>query len=197
MEMDEYKDIVNIMTQTPPVRPPEDFTSKVMTRIPDFRPGICLSIREALFRPRTAHMLNGLGGAPTRSACSLYFVLAGFFYSIVGIVLVAGFEKIGGEIFLARWIKLQPQIAFVTAFVLILLGVFLLKRSTVVIKTAHLAILIYTGFVIINGIALQMALHIPAAMVVILWFMGGGVLMGVFLANVLQKYLKNLEAARA
>ena len=105
-----------------------------------------------------------------------------------------GLKNIGSEISNANWIMMQPQISFIIAFGLMVLGISLLKENILIIKAAHFGILIYIGFVIINGIVLQMSLNIPVSIVYILYFMCCGLLVGGVLVITIQRYLKNFVA---
>ena len=188
--MDEYRDIIDIIKDAPRVRPPDDFTERVMSRLPALQPGIWSRTKKSLLRPRQTNldMARALTGAATRVECSFYFIMAGFFYFIVGIVLAIGFKGFSSKIAASEWITLQPQIAFIMAVGFIVLSICLLKKSMIAIKVAHLSILIFVGFLIINGITIQMAFRTPVTMVCLTGFIGIGVLMGAFLAIMLEKY---------
>ena len=193
--MDEYKGIINIIKNTQPVQSPDDFTERVMDRLPALQPSIWSRIKESFLRPRTTHMFRIFTKTPSRTECSFYFIMAGILYFITGIVLIMGLKNIGAKISNANWIMMQPQIAFITAFGLMVLGISLLKKNILIIKAAHFGVLIYIGFVIINGIVLQMSLNIPVSIVFILYFMCCGLLVGAFLAITIQRYLKNFVNA--
>lgn len=189
--MDEYKGIINIIKNTQPVQSPGDFTERVMGRLPTLQPSIWSRIKESLLRPHTTHMFRTFAKTPSKTDCSFYFVMAGILYFIIGVILIMRLKNIGGEISNAKWIMMQPQIAFITAFGLMVLGISLLKENILIIKAAHFGVLIFIGFVIINGIALQMSLNIPVSIVYILYFMFCGLLVGAFLAITIHRYLKN------
>ena len=192
--MDRYKGIINIIKNTPPVQYPDDFTERVMAQLPALQTSIWSGIKDSLLRPRTTHMFKTFAKPPSRTECSFYFVMAGILYFIVGVILIMGLKNIGSEISNANWIMMQPQISFIIAFGLMVLGISLLKENILIIKAAHFGILIYIGFVIINGIVLQMSLNIPVSIVYILYFMCCGLLVGGVLVITIQRYLKNFVA---
>lgn len=192
MKMDEYKDIIGVIKETPPVHPSDDFTERVMGLIPVNQPRIWWRLKDAILRPGSTPMFKTLTEAHSWAECSFCFLLAGFFYFVMGIVLILGFKTLGTQMPVARWIAYQPQIAFMTAFGFILLGISLLKKNLLVIKMAHLGTFIYIGFAVINVIAAQVASGGTSLMVGILPFMGGGILVGTFLATIVKKYRRRV-----
>ena len=191
-KMDEYKDIIGIIKETPPVRPPDHFSERVMGLLPDDKPGMGRRLKTILWQPRYTPMVSRFTEAKSWAECSLCFLMAGFFYLIMGVVLILGFKKFGNQMPVAKWIMIQPHIALVTAFGFMVLGISLLKKSTVAVKLVHLGTSLYIAFAMINGIAVQMAIENPAMLGSILPFMTGGVLMGAFLAIIVQKYRRRI-----
>jgi len=194
-EWREIQGIVDLARTTPPESPPDGFTETVLARIASCRPRRWSGIRDIFFGSRLAGfgLKRARAGAANGTECFFYMAMAGFFYLIVGIVLTVGFRKIGVPAPVSGWITLQPLIAFITAFGFLVLGIALLKKSILAVRTVYIGLLIYIGFVIINGLALQRALCIPDKMVVMLLFIGIGVMLGTFLGVIVQRYGKNFE----
>lgn len=193
---EEYGGLIKIMEDTPSIQPPDDFTGRVMSRIPAYSRGVWWRIWESLSQPRESGLLDVFVGVPTLKECSFYFFMAGFFNLIMGTVLIAGLKRLGVEICGANWIMLQPQIAFMTATGFIALGILLPRENLFVIRASNVAIFIYMGFVIINGVAIQMTYRSPVVLAVTLHFMGCGLFVGTLLATIIQRYLKNLNEAK-
>jgi len=175
-----FQHIIQIMRQTTPVQTPDNFTERVMGLLPKHLPDS--------WQPNYVRILNALTEATTWTECSLCFFMAGFFYLIMGIVLIPGLKKLGDQMSVANWIMIQPQIALITAFGFLVLGVLLLKKGVAAVRMVHLCTLIYIGLAIMNGIAVGKAFGSPSVTVGIPLFMMVGILMGGFLAVVLQKY---------
>ena len=195
--MDEYTDLTDIMKETPAVQPPPDFTQRVMGRIPDLKPGIWFGVRQVLLQPRESSFnlrrtLKG-SGSVTNKECSFYFLMTGFFYLIMGIILMIGLKGTMSEMAVAQWIRLQPQIALITALWLIILGIALIMDGNFAVKAAKLGTLFYIGFAILNGLAIQVVLRASYAGIFILSFVGASVLMGILLAVAIQKTTMRLR----
>lgn len=196
-EEDGFQRIIQIMRQTPPVQPPDNLTERVMMRLSTRPRDLCWRIWEFLSCRREADTLRALAGAPILRDCSFYFLLAGVYHLMVGTVLMAGFNRIGEGILWGQWILIQPQISFTMAFGFMAFGILLLGGHHLLIKAAILGIYVYMGFVIMNGIALQVLRHSPVAILVNFYFAAGGLFVGVLLATVIQRYLKNIRLGKA
>ena len=134
------------------------------------------------------HNFRALIEVETDAECAFCFLMAGFFYFIMSIVLAVGLKTTVSVAPVSGMIMLQPQIAFATAFVFITLGIILLKQSILAIKIAHFWIILYIGFSIFNSIVIQMAPGNPFSVIGMLLLTTGTVLLGFFLAVIVHKY---------
>jgi len=158
--MSDYKDLIHLMDATPKAPLPDHFTQSVMARIPPV--------------------------SNTRE-CSFCFFITGFFYLIMGIVLMAGFKAIGFSMAAMEWIKLQPHLTIGAAIWLFTLGVVLMLDGSAVIKMVRYGTLFYIFFTVFNGILMRPYLHVPYAGVFIIGFVATSAFMGVMLALAVQK----------
>jgi hypothetical protein len=124
----------------------------------------------------------------TDAECAFCFLMAGFFYFIMGIVLALGLKTMGGHVHVSGWVMIQPQIAFASAIVFISLGIFLSKKSMLAIKMAYSWTIIYIGFSVFNSIGIQMTPGNPFTATGMMCLTAGAVLLGVFLAVIVHKY---------
>jgi len=186
--MNKFKHIIRLAQNTTAVSPPDGFTKKVMEKLPS-RPHTAepklLELFSLLFKN---HIFKAWIEVETEEECAFCFLMAGFFYFIMGIVLALGLKTIGNNIPVSGWFMLQPQIAFGSAFVFFFIGIILRKRSIFAIKMAYPWIIIYIGFSVFNSIGIQMAPGNPFTTAGVLCLTSGAVLLGVFLAVILHKY---------
>ncbi len=186
--MKKYEHIINLAQDARAVFPPDGFTEKVMESLPsgpNAAESKLLKLFSMLFKK---YNFRALIEVETDAECAFCFLMAGFFYFIMGIVLGVGLKTTVGIAPVSGMVMIQPQIAFATAFVFIALGFVLLKQSILAIKIAHFWIFIYIGFSILNSIGIQMAPGNPFSVIGMLFLTTGTVLLGFFLAVIVHKY---------
>jgi len=188
--MDGYKHIMEIIKTAPPVSPPSDFTDRVMARIRTLDPSLEGEGVERRSQWSPKGVARSLFVTPaTASECSFCFMMAAFFYLILGIVLAAGLRGMGGHLH-QGWITYQPAASFAVAFGLGALGLLVRKQSLRALNIVRLCVLIYCGLVLVIGMLLQFQTQATAPANYPLWlaFLAGSILMGAFLALVVHKY---------
>jgi len=188
--MDHHQDIIDLIKSTPAIPSPDDFTPRVMGRLPELDQGVWAKVKYALFNLSWAGIQSRwvqiLPVSNTRE-CSFCFFITGFFYLIMGIVLMAGFEAIGSSMAAMDWIRLQPHLTIGAAIWLFALGVVLMLDGSAGIKAARYGTLFYVFFAVANGILMRPYLHVPYADVFIIGFVATSALMGVMLALAVKK----------
>ena len=188
--MDEYKDIVEAVKSLPKVEPLPDFTGRVADAIEADHRG-----RE----PATAGVLptplGPFADLEQGRSCPFWFIMAGFCYLTLGILLFFGLGRIGSDFPLAGWIAMQPQISMAVGVVFIVLGLMLFHGKKNVLKAAQRSLFIYIGFVVINGVGMQIKLGLPATVVLFLFYIGCGVGLGFFLQEAVHRYQEQLNHA--
>lgn len=177
MNNDNYKDIINLISATPKAPVPDNFTQNVMERIALVNPS------EAGVQSRWAQMLS----VSNIRECSFCFFITGFFYLIVGIVLMAGFKAIGSGIAVTDWIALQPRFTIGAAMWLLALGILLIMDGRIGIKIAQYGTLLYIFFTVVNGLLMRPYLRVPHSDIFVIGFVATGALMGVMLALAVKK----------
>lgn len=187
--MKKFEHIINLAQDARAVFPPDGFTEKVMENLPA-GPHVAESKLLKLFSiPFKNHaFIRAWTEIETDAECAFCFLMAGFFYFIMGAVLSHGLKTIVSIAPVSGMVMLQPQIAFSTAFVFIILGIILLKQSILAIKIAHFWSILYIGFSIINSLGIQMAPGNPFSVIGMLCLTTGAVLLGIFLAVIVNKY---------
>ena len=187
--MDNHQDIIERIKSTPVMQPSASFTDHVMRRLPNRYPGILLKVGafvNQLYSSALAVDGDREGGL-TRRECSFYFFITGFFYLIIGIVLIIGFQGISTGMVATEWIKLQPHLTIGAAIWLLALGFVLMMDGSVGIKAARYGTLIYVFFAVVNGILMRSYVNVPFAGVLIIGFVAASAFMGVMLAQAVKK----------
>jgi hypothetical protein len=190
-DFSEYRDLIKRMEATPEVPSPSGFTESVMGRLPEYDAGLLLKLKRVL----NAQIGNGFhfgwtreSGAVSKKECSFYFFITGFFYLIMGIILMAGFKSIVSTSMAAtEWIKLQPQFTLGAAIWLLALGMVLMMDGSTVIKIARYGTLCFIFLAVFNGIMMQSYLHVPYASMFTIGLVATSAIMGFMLALAVQK----------
>src|SRR3989339_148796 len=90
-DFSECRDLIQRMEAAPQMSPPSGFTARVMARLPEQDAGLLSQLKRAL-AAQAGDGFNFGGawkiGAVSKTECSFYFFITGFFYLIMGIVLM-------------------------------------------------------------------------------------------------------------
>ena len=186
--MKKFEHIIHIAQNTPADFPPDGFTQKVMENLPAGQYAVGSKLLRLFLLPFQNLNIRMWTEVETDGECAFCFLMAGFFYFIMGVVMALGLKTMGGHVHVSGWVMLQPQIAFASAIVFISLGILLRKKSMLAIKMAYCSTIIYIGFSIFNSIGIQMAPGNPFTAAGMLCLTSGAVLLGIFLAVIVHKY---------
>lgn len=187
--MEKFADIIGKIKKQKTIDPPESFTDNVMRRLPDQYPGIILaaaSVFHHLYNQALApagDQSNGL----TRRECSFYFFITGFFYLIIGIILMMGLREIGSSMTAMEWIKLQSHLTIGAAIWFLALGAVLMMGGSNGMKIAKYGTLLYIYIAVVNGTFMRLSLHVPFSGMFIIGFVATNAFMGILLALAVQK----------
>jgi hypothetical protein len=187
--MEEYADIIEKIKKQKTIDPPASFTDSVMRRLPDRSPGILLAVA-SVFHHLCNQALAPAGDQSiglTRRECSFYFFITGFFYLIIGIILVVGLQEIDSGTTAMVWIKLQPHLTIGAAIWFLALGVVLKTGGSNGMKIAKYGTLLYIYFAVVNGTFMRLSLHVPFSGMFIVGFVATNAFMGILLALAIQK----------
>lgn len=192
--MEEFKDIIELIRKTPSVRPPHDFTQRIVERIVRHEPIQPLAIRDFLTRPRhlSVNPAAAIRGRASGEECFFYFMLTGFAHLILAAVLFWGFRNFNVEKQIIIWLRIQPQIVlFLTCWLTIAGSTLLIGRTG--LKLSRLASLVYIAIVSFNGFLLIDAIDKPVLRIPVFGMVGTAFLVGVFLVVVIQKQLEKKD----
>jgi hypothetical protein len=185
----EYKHLVSMMTSAPKVPAPKGFTQNVMGRLPaghgiwsmigNVLPGILQEGAQSVWE-------RGIR-VPSKTECSFYFFITGFFYLIMALVLMAGFKAVLSGSAAKDWIELQPYVTLGAALWLIAIGSLLMLDGRTAIRIARYGSLLFIFFAVFNGVLMRTHLHIPDAGIFIVGFAATSTIMGGMLAFAVNK----------
>ena len=186
----ELERVATLARLTPPVEPPADLDAKVMARIESLRPALWVRVREFLLQPVDTRIdfAKAFSGSLSGSECSFYFIMAGFYFLIVGLILMFGLGRFGGEWLMVKWVRMQPHIVLVTAVWLVVLGIFILRDGEVAARVARIGTVAFIGLLLLDAVAIHFTAGFPVALVFFFSFIGTGVLTGLFLAKIVWKH---------
>lgn len=188
--MEEFSDIIETLKKAPRIKPPAGFVQAVMDRItPLQQPSAPVSP----LRYHWVRLRKTLKSVPSRTEVIICFLIAGFFYLVMGTVLFVGLRQLKSLAAIPDWILFQPQIAVCSAVIFIVLGLLLYTEDQRVLKLASLCPIIYFGFAVTNAMGLHRSLSGSGAGLAILFLMGNSVVMGGFLAVMAQRYRQARE----
>lgn len=177
----EYKDLIRRIEEAPQVNPPSDFTQRVMGRLPEHQEWFLPLIGERLL----LYFKNTFSDSPTKEECAISFVSMGFFYLVLGLLLLFYIKNMPYSE-LNGWLKLQSPVFILVALLLNAVGVavwFMGKRA---LKFAHWGLLTYILIFMISGLIISSKGEIQLILGIILTI--GAILTGASLNASVGKY---------
>ncbi len=183
-EYREYEEIIRRLETLPQELPREQLTQTVMAHLQERDESLW-----GRFKARASNLIAGGEKEETvsKTACSFYYFITGFFYLLIGVVSTIRFQKTGSQTVISGWMGLQPYIAIGTALWLFILGIVLRFDGQIGVRTARYGTLLFVFASVVNSILLRPCLHIPYALVFIIGLAATCVMMGVILVRAVQK----------
>jgi len=182
--MAQFRDLMQIMENVPQKQPSQNFTSGVMARLSEARE---ISVPFS-FRRLFATSLNfGFRDSVTRTECAFYFFLTGFFYLVLGFILMLGiwFPPVGP---INGWFLFQPFFGLLLAAELTLTGIALYKNGDTAVGFVRAGTLLYAVLIIINCCMGALSVHIPVAIFFAVIFSITGLGMAFLLGLAVERY---------
>jgi len=139
-------DIISKIKAIPNVNPPADITMKVMTQILEEKENVPVRFFRQLF---SSNYNFGFQSAITRKECAFYFLLTGFFYFIMSLIMLIGLPlpKIHTN---NHWLSFQPFLGMLLSFGLAAIGIVFYKKGYSAIRFVRRGTLLFTALVILN-----------------------------------------------
>ncbi|KQC10675.1 MAG: hypothetical protein APR62_11730 [Smithella sp. SDB] len=163
-EWERFRDLTGIMENTSPMQPSKGFTAKIMARLPEEKvPRRQLLLKQLFGNSAFPTNLNiGFSNPVTKTECSFYFLLTGFFYLVLGLILMLGLYLSGGPRY-PEWLTIQPLIGLLLAVELIALGIIVYTNGESAVRFARGGVFIYAILIILNGLIGTLYIRIPIA----------------------------------
>ena len=181
--------VIEKLRGSQPVEPGQGFTARVMASIAEVQSEMTAAASDTKqMKKRAASLLRYLTAAPSMADIALCFLLAGFFYFLLGAILFLGIQNLQPLPATADWLRLQPQVAMITAGVLGTVGLLLLMMaSRLVMRVARIATIAFIGFSVFNGVFISLENSGALTSFGLLCFTAAPVLLGLFLAASLHR----------
>ncbi|GAB6267955.1 MAG: hypothetical protein STSR0002_06960 [Smithella sp.] len=159
-----FRDLTGIMENTSPRHPPEGFTARIMARLPEEKATSWqLLLRQLFGNSAFPTNLNiGFRNPVTKTECSFYFLLTGFFYLVLGLILMLGLPLPEG-FHHPEWLAIQPLIGLLLAAELIALGIAVYTNGESAVRFVRAGVLLYAILIILNGLVGTLYIRIPVA----------------------------------
>ena len=195
---DEFKEILDQIAATPSIAPPENFTENVMRSVLSDQTG-------GLDRPQ--QILPRLGGrlfasrgllspASTRGECAFYYIMAGIFYAVIGIILMFGLHGIQGVSIMDGWLRMQPFFIVAASMWLIGLGAALYLAGHSAALYAKIGSLIFIFAFLLNCLGSYVHPYLFVSYIAVI-LTSTSVIMGLLLYRNAADYSKTLNQGGA
>jgi hypothetical protein len=188
-DLREFGELIQTMEAAPKVEASSEFTRSVMSRVRATNRGTWYWGLHQFLRP-VKHVLDYQWAQriteSNRAECSFYFFITGFFYLIMGFVLMAGLKAVGSGMSVMDWIRLQPHLAIGAAILFFSLGAIVSMDGRSAVKIARLGLLFFVCLTIANGVLMRPFLKIPYAGIFLIGFVVTSVSLGIILAFTVQ-----------
>jgi hypothetical protein len=147
-----FRDLTEIMEKSPGQEPPEGFTERVMARLPEGNAAVRRFSFQRIFRTLAfpTDLTPGFGHPVTKTECAFYFLLTGFFYLVLGFIMMFGLQRFAGLLH-PGWLSVQPLFGILLALGLTALGFVLYTNGRSAVRVARLGTALYAALVILNG----------------------------------------------
>jgi len=184
-----FRYLTDIMEKAPPKQPPEGFTASIMARLPEEKvTSWQLLLRQLFGNSAFATNLNmGFRNPVTKTECSFYFLLTGFFYLVLGLILMLGLPLPGG-LHHPEWLTIQPLIGLLLAAELIAMGIAVYTNGESAVRFVRVGVVLYAILIILNGLVGTLYIHVPVAIFFAATFSMTGLGMAILLRLAVDRY---------
>ena len=180
----EFSDLIEIIETTPPKQAPDYFTSGVMAR---------LSESAEMLRAFTfskilplSHVM-GFEKHVTKTECAFYFLLTGFFYFILGLIMMIGLP-LPAIMPTNSWLSFQPVFGLLLATELTILGIGIYKKGESSIRFVRIGTVLYAALIILNCWIGSFYIQPTTALFFIAVFSMTGLVLAILLGLAIEHY---------
>ena len=191
----EFSPLIDRLRTEEAAEPGPDFTLRVMAGIDEVQSELAEAATAVKqIKQRTASLMRYLTDTPSVRDIALCFLLAGFFYFLLGVIFFLGLQNLQPLPPTAQWLRLQPQVAMITAGVLGTLGLLLLLDGGMAMRLARIGTIAFIAFSVVNGTWISLENTGPVTSIGVLCFIAAPVLLGLFLAASLLRFGRRAAA---
>jgi hypothetical protein len=193
----EFAAVIAAVRACEPELPPEGFTAGVMAALAGERRRKQPGRLESVWRRQLVPRLRSLTDTASSREIAGCFLLAAFFYFVLGGVLLFGFHRLGPLVTRTGWLALQPRLALAFAAGLAVMGLLIRNGGDRAVRTAYAGLRLYIVVVAANALGLQLSHSLPFGFMGGLFLSAGMILVGAFLAAAVHRYRRQLAATPA
>ena len=180
----EFQEITEIMEKTRKRQPGEDLTARVMASLPAGE----ANFRKPSYFPTLVTKMNlGFQESVTRTECAFYFLLTGFFYFILGLILMIGlpFPAISHN---NGWLSVQPLFGLLLAAELTIIGLAIYKKGDSAMRFVRAGTLLYVVLIILNCWIGTLYIQPVSAVLLMVIFSMTGLIFAILLGLAIDHY---------
>ena len=181
---EQFRDLTEIMENAPQKQAPDNFTSKVIEMLPEEKER-AQSFFFGRFFP--TNLSFGFRNTVTKTECAFYFLLTGFFYFILGLIMMIGLS-LPAIIQNNGWLSFQPLFGLLLAAELTAIGTVLHKKGDSAIRIVRVGTLLYAALIIFNFWIGTLYIQHAATIFFIAVFSMTGLIFAVLLGLALDNY---------
>mgnify|MGYP001182387408 FL=1 len=164
--IEQFRDLTQIMENTPHKTVPDVFTTKVMEKLASQKE---TSPSFSLRRLFPTSLNVGFQNAVTKTECAFYFLLTAFFYFILGLIMLIELP-VPAVLNNNEWISFQPLFGILLALELTAIGIVLYKKGDAAVRYARMGTLLYAALILLNFWIGAIHIQIPAAILFVAIF---------------------------
>jgi hypothetical protein len=135
----------------------------------------------------TTNLNIGFSNPVTKTECAFYFLLTGFFYLVLGGILLLGLPLPAG-LNHTGWLAVQPLVGLLFAAELIALGIAVYTNGESAVRFARVGTVFYAALIILNGFIGTLYINIPVAIFFAVTFSITGLGIAVLLELAVDRY---------
>jgi hypothetical protein len=190
-----FRDLTEIMEKAHRQEYPEGFTARVMARLPE-QAVRRFSFRRIFRTPAfTTDLTLGFRRPVTKKECAFYFLLTGFFYLVLGFIMMFGLQRFAGLLH-PGWLSVQPLFGLLLAMGLAALGLVLYTDGRAAVRVARVGTALYAALVFLNGSIGALWTQVPVAVFFAAIFSLTGLGMAAFLGIAVDRYTPKTNSSQ-
>ncbi|MEN6422256.1 MAG: hypothetical protein ABFD76_09945 [Smithella sp.] len=181
---EQFHVLIEAMKNSGRKQPPENFTAEVMDRLAEEKETL---LPFSLRRFFSTNLNFSLRQSVTRTECAFYFLLTGFFYSILGLIMITGLP-LPVVMQSNDWLAFQPLFGLLLGAELTALGLVIYKKGNAAIRFVRIGTLLYAALIILNSGIGSLYIQPASAIFFIEIFSMTGLVLAVLLGLAIDHY---------